>query len=53
MGYDGDGVRKGEVARALDRFQGSGLQSGFLGARARPRLPRCGLEVLCLCGAEI
>lgn len=53
MGYDGDGVRKGEVARALDRFQGSGLQSGFLRARARPRLPRCGLEVLCLCGAEI
>lgn len=34
MGYDGDGVRKGEVARALDRFQGSGLQSGFLRARA-------------------
>ena len=33
-GYDGDGVRKGEVARALDRFRGSGLPFGFL--RARP-----------------
>lgn len=33
VGYDEDGVRKGEVGRAPDRFQGSGLQVGFLRAR--------------------
>ena len=32
VGDDGDRVRNGEVARAPDRFQGSGLQFGYLRA---------------------